>query len=57
MPYRPPAPGRRRVLIEMPATMLASLDAEAQRRCCSRADLMRLLVVEHLERQAAAKAA
>lgn len=55
MPYRPPAPGRRRILVEMPSAMLASLDAEAQRRCCSRAALVRLLVVEHLERATASK--
>lgn len=56
MPYRPPAPGRRRVLIEMPAAMLARLDAEAERRCCSRAALVRLLMVEYLEQAAAGKA-
>lgn len=53
MPYRPPAPGRRRVLIEMPDDLITYLDAEARRRCCSRAALIRLLVVKDRDLQAA----
>lgn len=56
MPYKPPAPGRRRVLIEMPTELIEHLDTEARRRCCSRADLVRLLVVQHRDAQAATAA-
>lgn len=57
MPYRPPAPGRRRILIEMPDDLVAYLDAEANRRCCSRAAFLRMLVVRDREAQGIAAGA
>lgn len=60
MPYRPPAPGRRRVLIEMPAEMVAYVDARARARTStaarvSRASYLRDLIEQDMERAAAAK--
>lgn len=57
MPYRPPAPGRRRVLIEMPAEMVAYVDARARERTSTAARVTRASYLRDLiERDMAAAA-